>query len=421
MGFPISFIHTADLHLDSPFSVLSLNNPDLANRLRSATFEAFEKVIQLCLEKRVDFLLVSGDIYDGADRGFKAQIKFRDGLKRLDEAGIRSFVVHGNHDPLDGWSSTLEWPTGVHLFRDRVETVQIKRDGNLLACIQGISYPKRDEGRNLSLFFKRTDPAFHIGLLHANVGSDTGHEPYASCSMEDLLKTEMDYWALGHVHGKRVLSQNLPFVLYPGNTQGRNVRETGEKGCYLVRVSEDKEVAIEFHATDMIRWITRDLTIQNLFTEQDLINALNKVCSDVSKSESGRPVILRISLTGSGPLYESLKNPNIVSDLLEILQEMGMSYSPFVWIEQIKLSINPELDLTSWMKEGDFIGELLRYSHEISEDEHFEELARKELAPLFDDPRARRFIDFPNRDKLRNLLKEAEEICAESLHRETDE
>ena len=139
-----SFIHAADLHLDSPFATLSPNNPDLAAMLRSGTFEAFDKVMQLCLEKRVDFLLVAGDIYDGADRSLRAQVKFRDGLKRLSEAGIRSFVVYGNHDPLDGWSSTLEWPPSVHLFGDHVETLEVKRNGSLLACIQGISYPKRD-------------------------------------------------------------------------------------------------------------------------------------------------------------------------------------------------------------------------------------------------------------------------------------
>ena len=410
-----SFIHAADLHLDSPFATLSPNNPDLAAMLRSGTFEAFDKVMQLCLEKRVDFLLVAGDIYDGADRSLRAQVKFRDGLKRLSEAGIRSFVVYGNHDPLDGWSSTLEWPPSVHLFGDHVETLEVKRNGSLLACIQGISYPKRDERRNLSLLFERTGPAFHIGLLHANVGTDTGHEPYAPCALEDLLRPEMDYWALGHVHGKKVLSQHVPFVVYPGNTQGRNIKEKGEKGCYLVKVGEDKDVEIEFHAADVIRWKRQDLPIHGLQTEQDLINALDQLCLDMSKRESGRPVIARITLSGSGPLYEFLRRRNTLSELLEILRETAMSHSPFVWVEQIQLRVGPEIDRKARMRERDFLGDLLRLSQELSKDQHFEEMLGEDLNPLFHDTRGRRFLDFPGREKLKGLLKEAERICLENL------
>ncbi len=416
-----SFVHAADLHLDSPFATLHMNNPALARGLRSATFEAFERVVQLCLDQQVDFLLVAGDVYDGADRSLRAQVKFRDGLKRIDEAGIRSFVVHGNHDPLDDWSSTLEWPSGVHVFGDHVETLEVERNGTRLACIQGISYPRRDERRNLSLLFNRTGLSFNIGLLHANVGSDTGHEPYAPCSLEDLLKPEMDYWALGHVHRKKVLSKSLPFVVYPGNTQGRNIKETGEKGCYLVKVSEGKEVEMEFHATDVIRWITHDLSIQGLQTEQDLINALDQVFLDISERESGRPVIARITLSGSGPLFKFLRGPNTASDLLEILHEMGTSCSPSVWVEQIQVRVGPEIDPMVRMKERDFLGDLLRYSRELLGDRHLGELLRKDLAPLFESSRIRRYLDSPEDHEFKALLEEATRICLEGLHGEEAE
>ncbi|MFC1533472.1 exonuclease SbcCD subunit D [Thermodesulfobacteriota bacterium] len=415
---PFTFIHAADLHLDSPFSAMGQENPDLAAAMRLATFEAFEKVIKLCIDKRVDFLLVAGDVFDGADKSLRAQVKFRDGLKRLDEVGISSFVVHGNHDPLNVWSSSLDWPSGVHLFGDRVETVEVKRDGNLLAFVQGISYPKKDERRNLSLLYKRTDPAFHIGLLHANVGADTGHEPYAPCSLEDLRKPEMDYWALGHVHKSKILSRDVPVILYPGNTQGRNIRETGEKGCYLVRVDEDGEVETEFHSTDVMRWITREVLINNLRSEQDLINALDEMCLSISGNESGRSSIARIFLTGSGPLSKALRAPHSLSDLMEVVRETGLSCSPSVWVEQIKLMISPEIALSSRMKKQDFIGELLRYSKELFEEENFEELVKDEVSLLFEDSRARRFLDLPDVRKLRDLLKKAEMNCVQGLYGE---
>lgn len=411
-----SFVHAADLHLDSPFAALNVDNPDLASILHSATFEAFDRVIQLCLEEQVDFLLVAGDVYDGSDRSLRAQVKFRDGLQRLHEAGIRSFVIHGNHDPLDGWSSTLEWPSGVHVFGEHLETTEVKRDGSLLARVQGISYPKRDERRNLSLLFHPTDSAFHIALLHANVGSDTGHEPYAPCTLEDLMKSQMDYWALGHVHSQRVLSAHLPFVVYPGNTQGRNIKETGEKGCYLVKVGEDKEVELEFRATDVIRWTTYELSIHDLQTEQDLINALDHACVEISEKASDRPSIARMTLSGRSPLFKFLKAPNSVADLLEILHERGPSYFPSVWVEQILLSVSPDIDPMARMKERDFLGDLIRYSRELMGDKRLEALVREDLAPLFESARIQRYIDVPGDRQLRELLEEAERICLENLH-----
>ena len=415
-----SFIHTADLHLDSPFSALHIDEPNLAARLRSATFEAYDNIITLCLEKEVDFLLIAGDVYDGADRSLRAQIRFRDGLRRLDESGIQSFVVHGNHDPMESWASNLEWPKGVHIFGDRLETVEVRKEGALLACIQGISYPKRDERRNLSTFFKRKNPAFHIGLLHANVGTGTGHEPYAPCTHEDLIKRGMDYWALGHVHQKRILSHDLPFILYPGNTQGRNIIETGERGCYLVRAGEERGMEVEFHATDVIRWIRRDLPIKDFRAEQDLLSALDQVCLDISGTSEGRTSMARIGLTGPGPLYPLLQKPGTVPDLLEVYREFGMSLTPSVWIENILCRVKPESDLTAWAKGNDFVGELLRTSMELSEGDQIEEVLGNELASLYQNPRARRCLDMPDRKKMQDLLKRAAELCAEGLRGETD-
>lgn len=416
-----SFIHASDLHLDSPFSTLGSDNPNLAGSLRSATFEAFEKIIELCIENRVDFLLIAGDVYDGADRSLRAQIKFRDGLKKLNDVEIHSFVVHGNHDPLDKWATNLEWPSRVHLFGENVETIGAYRDSRLLASIQGISYPTRDERRNLARLFKRTSAAFHIGLLHANVGSDTGHEPYAPCSLDDLMKPEMDYWALGHVHKRKILSEDIPVILYPGNSQGRNVRETGEKGCYLVRVNETREIETAFHAIDAIRWVISEIPINDLHSEQDLLNTLVKTCQEISQTQSGRPSIVRIFFTGNGPLYRYLREPNTLSDLCETGNDIGASYSPWVWIDRIGLQAGPEFDLTALIRREDFIGDLLRYSSEVAEDSQFNERMKKEISILFENPRARRFLDLPDTQKLRELLKEGEKICLNSLYSQEDE
>ena len=416
-----SFIHAADLHLDSPFASLSRDNPELATVMRSATFQAFDNIVQLCLDKQVDFFLVAGDVYDGADRSLRAQVRFRDGLKKLSDAGIQSFVAHGNHDPLSGWSSALEWPKGVHLFQDHLETFAAEKNGRVFAYIQGISYPERDEHRNLSELFSRTSDSFHIGLLHANVGNDTGHEPYAPCSTEDLIRSDIDYWALGHVHTRKRLSAESPAIIYPGNTQGRNIRETGEKGCYLVTVDENREVETEFFPADVIRWVKQDISIDGIRSEQELINTLVNACNNISESSAGHDSIARISLVGNGIIYNTLKSPNVLSDLFEIVQETGYSYSPFVWVEKIGLEAGPEIDLDELMGKRDFLGELLRYSKDLSEDSKIVELLREELSPLIENPRARRFLNTPDENKLKRLLKEAEKICVQILQNTEDE
>ena len=120
-----TFVHTADLHLDSPFVGLEQIDPEVASVLKDATFRAFDNIIDLCIESDARFLLVAGDVFDSGDRSLIAQLRFRDGLQRLDDAGINSFVVHGNHDPLDGWTASLDWPERTHIFQgDEVEAVQ---------------------------------------------------------------------------------------------------------------------------------------------------------------------------------------------------------------------------------------------------------------------------------------------------------
>jgi DNA repair exonuclease SbcCD nuclease subunit len=410
-----SFIHTADLHLDSPFSLMEGSAPELAGILRSATFEAYEKVIQACIEHSVDFLLVAGDVYDGADRSLRAQIAFRNGLNKLDEAGVQSFVVHGNHDPLNGWSSKLDRAPGTHIFGDRLESIPFKKKSDVLATIQGISYPDRNEKRNLARFYRKNGPAFHIGLLHANVGPHTGHQPYAPCTMEDLTATGVDYWALGHVHQRAILSADRPVIVYPGTPQGRNIKEVGEKGCTLVHVHRDGIVELEFIPTDVIQWVKKDLSIGNFQTEQDLIQAIDEICAGISKSVIGRPVVLRLCLKGGGPLFHFLMHPGRVADLLETAREFGMCYSPFIWIERLLIDVRPELDPTVIRDKGNFLGELLRIKGDLLEGEGMDAFAKEATSTLFEDSRAGRFCEFPRKERLLRLLENAEEICIDGL------
>lgn len=263
-----SFIHTADLHLDSPFRGIYEINEDLSSELTEATFKTYNKIIDLCLEKNVDFLLISGDIYDGADKSLRAQLRFRDGLKRLATAGINVYIVHGNHDPLDIWSANLDWPENVHIFNKKtVEKLSVKKDGEEVAQIYGISFQKKLVESNLAQEFPKISESekslFTIGLLHCNLGTNTGHEPYAPCSKKDLIDKNFDYWALGHIHKKLIIRDEYPLVVYSGNPQGLHPKESGAKGCFFVNVDESGAPTLEFIEVDSIRWFLEELSIDS--------------------------------------------------------------------------------------------------------------------------------------------------------------
>ncbi len=250
----LRFIHAADLHLDSPFHGIRSEAPGhVAETLRRATFDAYNNIIDLCLQERVDALLVAGDVYDGADRSLRAQLQFVEGLKRLDAGGIRSFICHGNHDPLDGWEAQLDLPAGCVRFESEVTSTLMFPDEPDRATVYGVSYLRREVRENLAPLFREvvSSGGFNVGLLHANVGGNPNHGSYSPCSVTDLEETSIDYWALGHVHTRQVLRQQGPAVVYPGNPQGRHPNKPGARGVYLVEVDDAGAVRMNFHSAEL--------------------------------------------------------------------------------------------------------------------------------------------------------------------------
>jgi exonuclease SbcD len=273
------FMHAADLHLDSPFVGMAELPQGIRDSLRQSTFIALANMVELAIQQKVDFVLISGDVYDLADRSLRAQIRFQKALQRLSSSNIAIYIVHGNHDPEDGRAARLNWPAHAHFFSaSEVESLPVILEGKgTVAQIYGISYETAAVTENLVLRIaekyeesgKNHSDLFRIGLLHTNVEGNHAHANYAPCSLQDLLGCGMHYWALGHVHTRQVLHKE-PAIVYPGNLQGRSVRETGAKGCYIVDVSEYGEAMLTFHALDAIRWQQRSISIQGIQTEQEL-------------------------------------------------------------------------------------------------------------------------------------------------------
>ena len=358
------FLHAADLHLDTPFTGMRRVDASLVATLRDATTRAFDNLVKAALEHSVAFVVIAGDIYDGPERGVRAQLAFRNGLDRLAQAGIPSFVVHGNHDPVeDGWSAVRKWPDGVTVFGpESVATVPVERDGQTLALIHGISYARRETRDNLALGFRRDRAeCLQVGVLHCNAGAHADYAPYSPCSVDDLMSAGLDYWALGHVHVRHFLYEGSPWIAYPGNLQGLSPKpsELGAKGALLVDVDDGQVASVDFLPLDVVRFDAFDLDIAELVDVAGLIDALVGAARERAATHGGRTAVLRMSLTGRGAVHLDLRRSHVRDQVLVPVRTALASAIPAVWLDAIDDRTSPELDVAALRGRGDFAADLI--------------------------------------------------------------
>jgi DNA repair protein SbcD/Mre11 len=356
------FLHTGDLHLDSPFVGLTTAAPPAVSRiLREATLQSWSNIVRLALEEHVDFLLVAGDAFEHANRTLRGQLRFRDGLADLARAGIPSFVVTGNHDPESGWAPSVTWPDACHRFPSNdVESRPVVRDGEEIARVYGIGYGVRDVRANLAATFHRdAGVSFAIGLLHTNVGGDPSAGNYAPCTIADLRTADMDYWALGHIHRHRVISDARPTAVYCGNPQGRDPGEADPRGCYLVTVDKAGVVHPEFHATDVVRWQLLDVVIDGLVTDEAVVDRVVSTVDD-ARSDAARSIVARVRLIGQGAVHATLRRTGVLRDVLQEARERLGEAVPFAWVESVRDETRSEIDLAERRQADDFLGDVLR-------------------------------------------------------------
>ncbi len=407
------FVHAADLHIDSPFKGLMKLDSEIGRQLREATHSAFLNLIRLCIEEKADFLVVAGDVYDGSDRSPQAQLRFRNGLAELAEHGIESFVVHGNHDPLDGRYSSIDWPEGVHVYGATPSWITATRRGEPLADIQGISYPTQVVTDNLALNFNspRNNDIFNIGMLHCNVGGMEGHDNYAPCSVDDLVGIGLDYWALGHIHTRQTLLEKSPAIIYPGNTQGRDPGETGARGCLIVDVGADGLPVTQFNALDVVRWESREVSITDITGIDGLNNRIFETLDDLRAGAEGRHVVCRLTLSGRGPMHQEISGESAIQGFHDELTSDALATSPWVWIERLSDQTRPEMDLEARSLQDDFLGATLKRADTIDST-----VLTEGLAEVFSGRRDR--LPKPDAEKIAEWTEEARWYLTELLEPE---
>ena len=299
------FIHAADIHLDSPPRGLMQSAGAAGEGLRDVTRRALENLVSLAITERVAFVVISGDLYDGDWKDFNTGLFLARCLGRLREAGIRAYIVYGNHDAQSNMTKTLRWPEGVHVFPTTGGARFIDEQSG--AALHGRSFLDRGTDENLvPSYGPPVAGAFNIGVLHTALEGNTMHATYAPTSVEELKNKGYDYWALGHVHARAVLCAD-PWIVFSGNLQGRHIREEGPKGATLVTVDEGRVVACEHVPLDVLRWrhlvVDAEGAASRSVVEDRVREAMVRAVADEA---GGRTLAMRVTVRGSGRAHGEL-------------------------------------------------------------------------------------------------------------------
>lgn len=386
MGCGFTFIHCADLHLGSRFWGISNKDPELGKVLYGATFRSFSRIVDLGIGK-ADFMVISGDIYDDASETPRTRMFFANEMKRF---GKPCYIVTGNHDHTHSWSEGIPYPPNVIQFGTSAEKRRVDLGGTE-AEIAGISFDGPHTEKNLVSEIRGTPGIFTIGVVHCSVSSTGRDNPYAPCSATDFLGKDVQYWALGHIHKRMVLWDSEPMVVYPGNIQGRDISESGEKGCMLVSV-DGGNIDAEFVPTQEIIWkeVAADITGKN--TVQELIDSV--------KREVRPGTMVGINFVGKGPLNRLIRrDPEDIGETVSLQTECPVTVR--------KIACGPELDLDRARESGTVVGNIVKAA------DRFSQMSDAELLDLLcsKGPAAdlRPYLEyFAKHGKLRDLVAEAE-------------
>ena len=270
------------------------------------------------------------------------------------------------------------------------------KNKKLAAIITGASLSEQHTTEDITEGVKGPFDAFTIGVFHCNVDAADQDDVYAPCKLSSLIEKKVDYWALGHIHKRSILHEN-PYVVYPGNTQGRNHKESDEKGAYLVTVKDDIVTDMEFFRTGPIVW--RDIEL-DITDKTDI----SEVISQIGDTEEGS--MLRISVVGTGPLDSMARlAPEGLSELIE--SRTGCK------VTRIDIQSRPVIDLAARKETGDFVSAVINYGDRL-ETSTREELLEMICCTTTARSLMSRFENFTD-DELREIVRDATYMIVERM------
>ena len=356
----MKFLHVADIHLDSPLHGLERYEGAPAAQIRRSTRQALERVVDLALLEEAAFVLIAGDLYDGDWKDYNTGLFFTAQMARLRDAEIEVFLVSGNHDAASQLTKHLRPPGNVKSLSTRQpETVHLEDIG---VAIHGQGFARREVLDDVSAKYPAAVPGcFNIGLLHTSASGRPGHDTYAPCTVDGLLAKNYQYWALGHVHAREVLHRD-PCILFPGNIQGRHIRETGAKGCTLVTVEGGRAVSAEHRDTAVLRWCVCQVDAAGAGTAESVIDRVRTWIRQEIDRHDGLPLAVRVNIFGACEAH-----PELCADQDKWIAEVRNAATDLgdVWIEKVKLLTSHQQDLAAILCRDDPLARLVCTIHEL--------------------------------------------------------
>lgn len=350
------FLHSGDIHLDSPLKGLAGQDGPAAELIRTATRQALSNLIDLAIEQEVAFVIIAGDLYDGDWRDYQTGLFFVRQMGRLANAQIPVFLIWGNHDAESQITRRLNLPDNVKVFSSR-KAQTLKLDDWAVA-IHGQSFKQRDVTDNLVLAYPAPAPGyFNIGVLHTGLGGMGGHANYAPCSMDDLVNKGYDYWALAHVHQGAVLHER-PHVVFCGNLQGRNIRETGPKGACIVSVKDGAVDEISTVHCSVVHWARLNVPADTAEHLNDVVDDMREAIAHAAAAdEAGQLLACRIEITGRTALHAQL--PAAIEQLTAEAHAAALGLGETAaWVERVVINTEPLVDPSRTALRADALGDL---------------------------------------------------------------
>lgn len=331
----MKFIHAADIHLDSPLRGLSAYPEAPAERLRGATREAFAQLVRRAIEESIDFMVIAGDLYDGNWRDFNTGLFFVRQMGLLRQANIDVYLIYGNHDAESAITRQLQLPENVKVFSSKkAQTFQID---SLQVALHGRSFHHAATTDNLAVTYpKPLSGWFNIGILHTGLEGGNSHSPYAPCSVAELDAKGYHYWALGHVH-KQWIRRGETTIAFPGNLQGRSIRETGPRGALLITVEEGEVCAVEPLWVDVLRWAELAVDLSGQDDKGEAMRAVGQALGQLLQQQEGDyPLAVRVQLQGTCAIHHALL-ANTAQLREEVLAQAIALDADRLWIEKVQL------------------------------------------------------------------------------------
>ena len=376
----VKFIHAADIHLDSPLTGLSAYADAPVEMLRTATRDAFTNLVNEAIEQPVDFMVIAGDLYDGTWKDHNTGIFFCKEMGRLKKADIPVYLLFGNHDAESEMTKKLQLPENVFTFDSRKPSTFCLED--LKVALHGRSFKEKETLENFSTGYPAPLPGmFNIGVLHTALEGNAAHATYAPCSLDELHAKGYHYWALGHVHEHQIWT-GASTVVFPGNLQGRHIRETGPRGAVIVTVDEHGIQDIKRLFVDVLRWHNLEVDVTECNSLFEVVHAIRKKLEDmVDKSLSTIPTAVRITVTGKTSAHGDLfgLESQLRAEVLAMAAAIGTER---LWIEKVKVGTSAADDGEAVKARADALSDLQDLLEAAETDHDFLKSLQEELLGL---------------------------------------